>query len=202
MKTKVTEFEVAVPNADGTGIAERVMVKIPLEWDEELKEWLLTAEAHQIIEDTKARLLGLILPEQMKELRQRLGYTQKQMGELFQVGEKSWTRWESGKHRPSRSISLLIQALYDNELNLAYLQTKSGFKSRSLAQNTVPNHWKTVSAKGWRTQIHAQIFRTKTKCGEGFGRTAKLERQKVVVSFSHPNVEKQKLKDEDIAIAA
>src|SRR5258707_15459412 len=70
---------------------------------------------------TQPRHMGLLLPNQFKELRERYGYTQKEMGELFQVGEKSWTRWESGKHRPSRSISLLIRAVYEGELSLNYL---------------------------------------------------------------------------------
>src|SRR5438045_5425945 len=113
MKIKNEEFEVLVPKADGTGIAEKVKVTVPVRWDEELQDWLMTAEAHEIIDNTKARRMGLLLPEQFKELRERYNLTQNEMGELFQVGEKSWTRWESGKHRPSRSISLLVRALYD-----------------------------------------------------------------------------------------
>jgi DNA-binding XRE family transcriptional regulator len=126
MKTKTEKFEVLVPTADGKSIAERVIVEIPLRWDDELEEWLLTEEAHRIIGDAKARRMGLILPDEMKELRKRHGCTQKQMGELFQVGEKSWTRWETGKHRPTRSISLFIRALYEGEISVEYLLKKAG----------------------------------------------------------------------------
>src|ERR1035437_2545190 len=108
MKTKTEEFEVLIPNLDGTGIGQRVKVPITLEWDEEVQQWLVTPESHELIDNTKARLIGLLLPAQLKELRERYDYTQKEMGELFQVGEKSWTLWESGKHRPSRSMNLLI----------------------------------------------------------------------------------------------
>src|SRR6266699_3523820 len=55
MKTKIGDIEVRVPNADGTGVAERIRVQVPLKWDEELGAWLLTEEAHQIIDETKAR---------------------------------------------------------------------------------------------------------------------------------------------------
>jgi len=126
MKTKTQDFEVLVPNAADTAVAERVTVQIPLCWDRELEQWVLTEEAHQIIEDTKARHMGLILPQQMKELRERYSYTQREMGELFQAGEKSWTRWETGKHRPSRSINLLIRALYEGEISISYLREKAG----------------------------------------------------------------------------
>jgi DNA-binding transcriptional regulator YiaG len=125
MKTKIEDFEILVPNSEGTSVAERVKVRIPLQWDEELDEWLLTREAHEIIEDTKARYMGLILPRQMKELRERYGYSQREIGELFQVGEKSWTRWETGKHRPSRSMNLLIRALYEGEISINYLLAKA-----------------------------------------------------------------------------
>src|SRR6266852_5704463 len=128
MKIKHEQAEVLVPDLEGTAIVERVKVTIPLEWDEEIKEWLLTAEAHKILEDTKARRMGLLLPDQFQELRERHDCTQKEMGELFQVGEKSWTRWESGKHRPSRSISLLVRALYDGELSINYLLKFAGNK--------------------------------------------------------------------------
>jgi transcriptional regulator with XRE-family HTH domain len=126
MKTKYEDFEVCIPDLAGTGIAERLTVKIPLKWDEEVKQWLISAEANEIIENTKARHMGLLLPAQFKELRERYDYSQKEMGELFQVGEKSWTRWESGKHRPSRSISLLARAVYDGELSINYLLKRAG----------------------------------------------------------------------------
>lgn len=131
MKTKNEDFNVLVPNLDGTGVAEQVKVSVPLRWDEELGEWLLMAEAHQIIENTKARRMGLLLPGQFKELRDRYDYSQQEMGELFQVGEKSWTRWESGKHRPSRSINLLIRALYEGQISINYLLKRAGKTARA-----------------------------------------------------------------------
>jgi len=126
---KTEKFEVLIPNLDGTAVAERVSVDVPVCFDERIKDWVLTEEAHRIIDDTKARHMGLILPSQMKELRTRLGYSQIQMGQLFQIGEKSWLRWESGKHRPTRSISLLIMALYEGKIPLEYLLQRSHMHS-------------------------------------------------------------------------
>jgi DNA-binding transcriptional regulator YiaG len=130
MNTKSEIFEVCIPNFEGDGIACKVPVTIPLEWDDELKLWLMGPEANRIVEDTKARHMGLLLPDQLKELRERYHYTQKEMGALFQVGEKSWTRWESGKHRPSRSINLLIRALYEGAISVDYLLKRAGQPSR------------------------------------------------------------------------
>ena len=99
----------------------------------------MTREAHEILDNTKARRMGLLLPEQFQELRERYDFSQKEMGELFQVGEKSWTRWETGKHRPSRSLSLLVRALYDGELSLNYLLRRAGKPLRkSLSDHCAP----------------------------------------------------------------
>ncbi len=136
MKTKQEQFEVLIPNRDGTAVAEKVPVTITLEWDEEVKEWLVTPDSHQLIEDTKARHMGLLLPAQFVELRKRHGYSQKEMGELFQAGGKSWTRWESGKHRPSRMVNLLIRALYEGEISINYLLKRAGKPERQEAKKS------------------------------------------------------------------
>lgn len=125
-KLRTSDFEILIPPLRGAGAGERFKVSVPLKWDSELGEWLLTPEAHEIIETAKARRTGLLLPTQFKELRERYQFSQKQMGEVFQVGEKSWTRWESGKHRPSRSMNLLIRALYDAEISIDYLLERAG----------------------------------------------------------------------------
>jgi DNA-binding transcriptional regulator YiaG len=121
-KQTLQEFEVAIPSADGESVAERIRVNVSVEWDDELQQYLLTPQARQIIEDTKARYMGLLLPEQLKELRSRIRLTQNQIGDLLQVGEKSWSRWESGRQRPSRSVNLLLRALYDGQISVEYLE--------------------------------------------------------------------------------
>lgn len=123
MKKKLTGFTLQIPDAEGK-IVRRVKVKVPVEWDEAIGEWMMTPEALRMVEDAKAREMGIIMPDEMKALRKRFGLTQAQMGALFQVGGKSWTRWESGKYRPSRVISLLIRAVADGHLAFDYLRGK------------------------------------------------------------------------------
>jgi transcriptional regulator with XRE-family HTH domain len=134
MKIENREFVVHVPKADGSGIAEKFPVTVPVRWDEEIQDWLMTPEAHEIIEN-------LLLPAQLKELRERHDCTQREMGELFQVGEKSWTRWETGKHRPSRSINLLIRALYEGEISIHYLLERACRPPRKAEVADVESNW-------------------------------------------------------------
>jgi len=67
---------------------------------------------------------SLILPQQMKDLRERHGYSQREMGELFQVREEDWTQWETGNNWPGRNMSLLIRALYEEDISISYVLTK------------------------------------------------------------------------------
>ncbi len=86
-------------------------------------EIYLDTEATAILDRVKARHLGLLTPEQIRALRLRLGLTQKTISELLQIGEKTWTRWETGRERPFRSINLLLCALNDGKIDMPYLRS-------------------------------------------------------------------------------
>lgn len=123
MKIENRTFEVSIPTADGEGIAERITIEIPMEWDEEIHEWLMTDEGLQKVEETKARHMGLMQPAEIRALRERLNLTQKEISEALQIGEKTWSPWENGRNRPSRSINLLLRALDDGKITIDYLKT-------------------------------------------------------------------------------
>lgn len=122
-KIELIDFEVVIPSIDGSEVVDRIQVKIPVTRDSETGETLLTPEAHDKIEQTQARHMGLISPAELKMIRQRFGLTQRQLGNLLQVGEKSYTRWETGRARPSRSLNVLLCALRDGRLPIPYLQS-------------------------------------------------------------------------------
>jgi DNA-binding transcriptional regulator YiaG len=150
MKTKLTDFTLQIPDAEGK-IVRRVKVKVPVEWDEAIGEWMMTPEALRMVEDAKAREMGLIMPDEMKALRKSFGLTQAQMGALFQVGGKSWTRWESGKYRPSRVISLLIRAVADGHLPADYLRGTPVKASSRAAAPVFSSAWSRTDA------LHAEL---------------------------------------------
>lgn len=54
MKTELLEFDVTIPNKDRTAILKTVKTLIPCEYDEELKDWLLTEQGVKKIDFTKA----------------------------------------------------------------------------------------------------------------------------------------------------
>jgi DNA-binding transcriptional regulator YiaG len=113
---------VAIPTADGKGFAETVSVKVPAWRDPTDGEVYLDSEAMPIIEKVKARHVGLMIPGEIKDLRLRLGLTQKEICKLLQIGMKTWTRWETGCERPFRSVNILLRALNDGKIDMPYLR--------------------------------------------------------------------------------
>lgn len=113
---------VAIPTADGRRVAERITIDVPMRWDPGLSEWLLDSEAIETLEAAKARHMGLLLPEELRALRERLAMTQREIGDLLRIGAKSWTRWETGLQRPSQVINLLLKLLASGIVTPGQLQ--------------------------------------------------------------------------------
>ena len=159
------EEPVHIPNLDGSGIAETIHVKVPAWRDPKDGEVYLDTEATAILDKVKARHMGLLTPEQIKALRKRLGLTQPQISELLQIGEKTWTRWETGRERPSRSINVLLFALNDERLDAVYLRSVARRQNDWASQlaeapcrasnpwlNTVREIW-----QGWEPQAGIEL---------------------------------------------
>lgn len=123
MKKKSIDVNVPIPSSDGKSIAYTIKTKVQAVYDPDYEDYILNGEALAVIDKIKARHMGLISPEEMKTLRTRLGVTQEQIADLLQIGKKSWTRWETGREYPSRSINILIRALQDRKIDLNYLRS-------------------------------------------------------------------------------
>lgn len=119
--TKI-QMPISIPNPDGIGIAETITVEVDAFRDSEDGEIYLSGAVLEELDRIKARHMGILLPTEIRELRDRLGFTQKQMSELIGVGEKSYSRWETGRERLSHSLNMLVAALWEGRLTVADLQ--------------------------------------------------------------------------------
>jgi DNA-binding transcriptional regulator YiaG len=123
-KATTSKQPVFIPNAAGDGVAETIMTEVPAWQDPKTGTIYLDGEAHEILDTVKARHLGILLPDQLRDMRKAIGLTQKKMAELLQLGEKTWTRWETGAERPSRSMNVLLCALHEGKIDVGYLRSK------------------------------------------------------------------------------
>ena len=61
------------------------------------------------MQDEQYRRSGLLTPSEIIDVRKRAGFTQQAMAEFLGVGEKTYTRWESGRSIHNRSSDNLIR---------------------------------------------------------------------------------------------
>jgi putative zinc finger/helix-turn-helix YgiT family protein len=79
-------------------------------------EDLLDDKASEAITKAHRAALKLLTAEEIRSLRQRLGKTQAQMGELLGIGEKTYCRWESGTHFQSEAFDRYLRLLEEPEV--------------------------------------------------------------------------------------
>ncbi len=154
---RTTSFLVHVPNLEGDGIAESVSIEVQCFTDTETGEEVLTPESIEKIEQTKARRMGLISSDELKILRERLDLTQEGISDLLQIGAKTYTRWESGRARPSRSMNVLLCALRDGVISLEYLRALRSGNGVTLG------FARQILASNWLVGRHALFWANRTE---------------------------------------
>lgn len=112
---KVME-DVSICNPDGS-VREVVKVEV-----DAMKapdgEIYLNGDALAKLDRVKARYEGIMLPDDIRQLRERFGLTQTEISNALGLGGKTWTRWETGRERPSRSMNNMLVFLHNGKLTL------------------------------------------------------------------------------------
>lgn len=68
-------------------------------------------ELNQAIERVQYQRLGLLTPEQIRQIREKSGLTATEMSQLLNAGDKSFTRWENGKSIQNKSTDTLLRLI-------------------------------------------------------------------------------------------
>lgn len=78
-------------------------------------EMVLDDEANVRISDTFRRQLGLLMPAQILQNRQRLGLTQNQLADSLGVAAPALAHWETGAQIQPRSVDRLLRLYFSYE---------------------------------------------------------------------------------------
>lgn len=70
-----------------------------------------------------SRALGLLSPEEIQAIRERLGPTQAEFARLTGIGEATISRWECGRLLPNRAMDNYLRRLDHNASNVSLLKT-------------------------------------------------------------------------------
>ena len=74
-------------------------------------EDILSSDLEAAIERERRRRLGLLRPEEIRNIRERNGLTVADMSHVLGVEEKTYARWEEGRSLPSKSSDALIRQI-------------------------------------------------------------------------------------------
>lgn len=122
--TRKVPFDVYLP---ATADKEAVFAEtIEVEVYENFGQDFLTPESSELIERTRARHLGFLHGKDIRDLRKRLGLTQDELATLLDCGEKSLSRWESGRGLPSGIVNKFLRLLDEGYLAPASLAAVTG----------------------------------------------------------------------------
>ncbi len=94
-------------------------------------EVVLDDAAMTAIEAARRQALGLLTPEEIRELRARLRRTQTGMSELLGIGEKTYCRWESGAYMQSEASDRYLRLLIAEPRNVELLEDIARAKAES-----------------------------------------------------------------------
>lgn len=119
---KTVKIEKNVPIKDSNG---RIRTTITLELngvvDELSGEIFIPAAELRKIDEAKIKAANIMLPEEIKALRLRYGKTQEEMCAIIGLGNRTWTRWESGAIVPNASTCRTLFLLRDGKISLGDL---------------------------------------------------------------------------------
>lgn len=107
LHTKQGEFVTELKN----GIGKKELKVENLLWEEcdTCGEKIFDNDAVKRISDSRYNALGLLTPNELKEIRKKLGYTQEQMAAFLGIGNKTYCRWENGVSIQTKSMDTLIR---------------------------------------------------------------------------------------------
>jgi len=77
-------------------------------------EAILPYELSKALDIEAIKRQGLLMPEEIRQVRQRTGLTAVDMSHLLGIGEKTYTRWETGKSIQTKGNDTLIRLLDAN----------------------------------------------------------------------------------------
>ncbi|MCM8760828.1 MAG: type II toxin-antitoxin system MqsA family antitoxin [Candidatus Omnitrophica bacterium] len=107
---------------EGTRNIKLVVKNLNIKRCNKCKEEFLPKEALNRVQAEKHKKRGLLTMEQLKEIRQKLGYTQEEMADLLGVGKKSYLRWEKGLYLQNKAMDRYIRLIAENPENINILK--------------------------------------------------------------------------------
>jgi putative zinc finger/helix-turn-helix YgiT family protein len=100
-------------------------------------ERIASIELEQALERERYRRLGLLTPEEILQIRKSLCFTQTEMSQILDVGEKTYARWESGHSLQNMSSDNLIRIFYRDAGQFLRMKAERNPERRKLIEQYI-----------------------------------------------------------------
>ncbi len=144
-------FDIFVPATENRKARKVATIEVQVYMDEEGDE-VLTPESLDLIDKTQARYMGLLMGEDIRAMRERLGLPQDELSDLLGCGKKSLSRWENGHGYPSQLVNTLLRALDEGLITPGQLrglqQPRTNWADILYAHADPPRAWYISSSEG------------------------------------------------------
>lgn len=102
-------------------------------------EDVIDDELNDAIERVHFLRLGLLTPDQIRQIREKSGLTATEMSQLLNAGDKSFTRWENGKSIQNKSTDTLLRLIDQHPELFAEINAQRNPERQSLVKNYFEN---------------------------------------------------------------
>lgn len=102
-------------------------------------EDFIADELSKAIERVQYHRLGLLSPEQIRQVREKTGLSAVEISQLLNAGDKSYTRWESGKSIHNKSTDTLIRLIDQHPELFAEINAQRDPKRQSVVKDYFAN---------------------------------------------------------------
>lgn len=135
-KTETRPFEIVIRDTPDSEprVVETIQVEVIVDGEDDY----LTPESSALIERVRARHMGLMMGEDIKAMRKRLGLSQKELTDLLQCGEKSLSRWENGRGQPTGLVNTMLRLLDEGYIAPSSLQAVQGPRRLAAIMKSYP----------------------------------------------------------------
>jgi len=102
-------------------------------------ETIIPHALDKALDNESRKRRGLLTPDEIRDVRACTGLNQEEMAQLLGVGDKTYTRWESGRSIQNKSSDNLIRLVHQNTGLFTQLEAERNIDRQTLIAEYINN---------------------------------------------------------------